>query len=84
VAQVTGDADVLVYPNPNNSSFTIEYRVTGVSQVFVYNSLGQVVYEERMQLNENSRLMLGEPGVYMVTVVTENGQRINRPVIVNR
>ena len=72
---------VSVYPNPNAARFTIEGE--GLSQVSVYNTIGQKVYEASCDGNM-TEVNLGnvETGVYMVRVATENGIVTKRVTVI--
>lgn len=40
--------NVKVYPNPNNGIFTISNNEQGISNIEVYNPLGQIVYSQKL------------------------------------
>lgn len=64
---------VEIYPNPVRDSFTI--RTEGLLEVSVYNVLGQMV-RDRMSDAEVMTIELGdlEAGIYLVKVITVNGE----------
>ena len=67
-----------VYPNPTNGDFTIELRQ--VSQVSVFNAMGQNV----LNLNEASGLQhlhLDAAGVYFIRISNANGVEVKKVVI---
>lgn len=66
-----------LYPNPTKDSFTIEGE--DLQMVTVYNTLGQLVYNQPCQGNK-AAINLGdvETGIYMVKVVTANGESIQK------
>lgn len=69
-----------VYPNPVRETLSI--RAESISEVVVYNVIGQSVYRFRGltdQLDVNTSDM--EPGVYTVNIVTVNGQASRRIII---
>jgi len=69
---------VVVYPNPNNGSFTIALQnVNEPAQVEIYNMLGEKVQSEKLNAN-NARLEMTSPasGVYFYRVIQENGSFI--------
>ena len=79
VAEAT--ADVNLYPNPTKDSFTIEGE--NLQQVMVYNALGQLVMNQECQ-GHNTVVNLGqvESGIYMVKVVTANGESIQKVSVI--
>ncbi|MGV8048801.1 MAG: carboxypeptidase regulatory-like domain-containing protein [Anaerolineaceae bacterium] len=76
---------VSIYPNPSNSVVNIEVT-SDISQVVVYNYLGQVVYEnnvtgaQTLQLNVRNY----ESGAYLVKFITREGESFTRKVVVTR
>jgi hypothetical protein len=76
---------VSIYPNPSNSVVNIEVT-SDISQVVVYNYLGQVVYEnnvtgaQTLQLNVRNY----ESGAYLVKFITREGENFTRKVVVTK
>jgi len=77
----------LVYPNPNNGSFTITGTINDSKKVdiVIFNELGQTVYSEDMiiengKLNEQINLDV-PPGIYMIRLSTTNGNSAIKLVI---
>lgn len=72
---------VSLYPNPTKDSFTVEGE--NLQQVLVYNALGQMVYNQECQGN-NAVINLGnvETGIYMVKVVTADGENIQKVSVI--
>ena len=70
-----------LYPNPTKDSFTIEGE--DLQMVTVYNALGQVVYNQTCQ-GYKTVINLGnvETGIYMVKVVTANGEGIQKVSVI--
>ena len=68
-----GASQVAVYPNPTNSSFTVEAE--GMTHVSVYNLVGQMVYSADCNADMTT-VNLGnvESGIYMVRIMTANGE----------
>ncbi|MDY0103498.1 MAG: T9SS type A sorting domain-containing protein, partial [Lentimicrobium sp.] len=78
-------SEIKVYPNPSNSTVTIELT-NNVSQVVIYNYLGQVVMERNITdetiLNVNVRNY--EAGAYLVKFVTSEGNSLTKKVVVTK
>ena len=74
------DSNVNLFPNPTSSSFTVEAE--GLNHVTVYNLMGQKVYEMNCQ-DESVDINLNvETGVYMVRIVTDNGEITKRVTVI--
>ena len=76
---------ISMYPNPSNSVVNIELT-NDVSQVVVYNYVGQVVYEQnviktkRIELNVRNY----ESGAYLVKFVTNAGDSFTKKMVVTK
>ena len=73
--------EIAVFPNPTTSSFTVEGQ--GLNHIAVYNLMGQKVYEmdcrgESVDVNLNNV----ETGIYMVRVITDNGDVTKRITVI--
>jgi hypothetical protein len=66
---------VLIYPNPNNGTFTIALQnVNELARVVVYNVLGEEVYQIKLNFSDTQINLGSQPeGVYFYRVITENG-----------
>ena len=75
------DGKVNLYPNPTKESFTIEGE--GLQSVMVYNTVGQLVYNRVCEGN-STVIDLGnvESGIYMVKVVTANGETVQKVSVI--
>ena len=73
--------NVNLFPNPTTSSFTVEAE--GLTNVTVYNLVGQKVYEMNCQA-ESVDINLGdvETGIYMVRINTTNGETTKRVTVI--
>ena len=69
--------DVNIYPNPARDSFTIHCE--GLRQVMVFDMLGQKVCENSCDSSTSTiHLNNVESGMYMVKVITDNGETVKR------
>jgi hypothetical protein len=78
-------SSVSVYPNPSNNVVNIE--LTGnISQVVVYNYVGQIVYEQNVTRAQTIQLNVRnyESGAYLVKFVTNAGDSFIKKVIVTK
>jgi hypothetical protein len=68
---------VSVYPNPVNDNFTVEAE--GLQSVMVYNTLGQMVYNQTCEGNAVTiNLSNVESGFYMVKVLCNEGETVRK------
>ena len=70
-----------IYPNPTSGDLHI--NATAMTQVSVYNAMGQMVYNQAVNADEMV-INMGqfEAGVYMVRIDTENGSSVKRITVV--
>jgi hypothetical protein len=74
--------DVEVYPNPAKDMLTV--KAENLSSVVIYNSLGQKVLAQTLDVNETTIDLSGlEAGIYMVRIVAD-GNEVTRKVSVAR
>jgi hypothetical protein len=74
---------VKVYPNPSNNVFNIELT-DNISQMVVYNYVGQVVFERNVNKAETIQLFVHnyEAGAYLVKFITSTGESFTKTVVV--
>lgn len=64
--------DFSIFPNPTNGIFTID-NVKSFETVIIYNSIGQVVYENKIHINKTSIDLSNQPnGIYFVHLQSIN------------
>ncbi len=63
----TSSRQVNVYPNPNNGAFTIKTELPGAT-LSIMNSLGQVVYETKLQASEEQIKTPLPPALYFYSL----------------
>jgi hypothetical protein len=69
-------ADFELYPNPSNSSATINYSRAAYN-ISIYNSVGQMVLSQNNLINEQTLdVNQWSKGVYYITLKTENSDEI--------
>jgi hypothetical protein len=80
-----GTSSVSVYPNPSNSVVNIELT-DNISQVVVYNYVGQVVFEQNVTKAQTVQLNVRnyESGAYLVKFVTTAGESFTKKVVVTK
>ena len=71
------DQQVSLFPNPTKGSFTV--NAEGLSQVMVYNAIGQLVLNQVCDGNSTVLdLSNAESGIYMVKVISANGESVQK------
>ena len=78
-------SDVKIYPNPSNSILNIELT-SNVSQVVIYNYLGQVVLENNITDETLLHIDLRnyDAGAYLVRFITNKGQSLSKKLVVTK
>ncbi|MCO5264509.1 MAG: choice-of-anchor J domain-containing protein [Lentimicrobium sp.] len=78
-------SNVNIYPNPSNNVVNIDLS-SNISQVVVYNYVGQVVFEQNVTKAETLQLNVRnyESGAYLVKFVTRAGESFTKKVIVTK
>jgi len=76
-------SSVSVYPNPSNSVINIELT-NEISQMVVYNYVGQVVYEQVITKDKTIQLNVRnyKAGAYLIKFVTTSGESFTKKVAV--
>ncbi|HXB12826.1 MAG TPA: T9SS type A sorting domain-containing protein [Bacteroidia bacterium] len=80
INEIEHTANAALYPNPNTGQFTIESSVvSGESTIEIYNMLGEKIYSKQLTI-VNSQLLIDigakSPGVYLYSLINENGGQI--------
>ena len=75
IHNLTANSGINVYPNPNNSNFTVALSGTLNNATFkVYDMLGQEVFSHSLTLGDNVMNMnTRSNGVYMYRIISGNG-----------
>jgi hypothetical protein len=71
------------YPNPNSGQFTLLLNGTQAYDVLIYDALGQQVQSQHLTAG-TYQLNIETPGVYLLSVIGEDGQRSQQYVVVQR
>jgi hypothetical protein len=75
-------ASLLIIPNPNNGSFSVEWPASSKSATMeIINSLGQIVYKETIISPQKSNLNL-KPGVYTIQILQDKTVWMDKIVVV--
>ncbi|MBL7801563.1 MAG: T9SS type A sorting domain-containing protein [Chitinophagales bacterium] len=80
----TSDNKLLIYPNPNNGTFSINISSIkeSIQQLHIQNMLGELVYETKSIDSNQDYFNLALPnGVYLMTISTNKTKYINNLII---
>ena len=75
--------NISVYPNPSNGIFTIKTNNTSVSQLEIYNVLGEKIYKSAV-INAQIEIDLSKQskGVYFVQMVDDKNTILTKKIII--
>jgi endoglucanase len=72
----TPDEDLIVYPNPSEGSFTINFRdKQNLIKLMVFDQAGRIVYEKQLYETDGNKFSFGRElskGIYYVRLYDEN------------
>ena len=68
-----------IFPNPNTGKFQIQFENVKITDIVIYNSIGQKVGEKDF---ENKMLKIEEEGLYHLQFHLDDGRVISKKVIV--
>ncbi|MBK7668303.1 MAG: T9SS type A sorting domain-containing protein [Sphingobacteriaceae bacterium] len=68
--QTANDLQIEIFPNPNNGSFTVNSNnLTEKAQIEIYNSIGQLVLQKKLQANQTFINEKFPTGTYFIKVL---------------
>lgn len=74
-----------IYPNPSNGSFTIDLNKTkNIREIGLSDMLGKKVLDQKINTETSVQINSISNGTYILTLITDNGNTINKKVIVLR
>mgnify|MGYP006310724489 CR=1 FL=1 len=81
--EIVQQRKMVVYPNPNNGEFTVEFRnFEGETRVMLFNSIGQMVHDE---LTTDREIRMSVPnlksGMYFIKAVNKGEQYIRKVIV---
>ncbi|MDD3003669.1 reprolysin-like metallopeptidase [Flavobacterium sp.] len=80
-------SDVMVYPNPNNGSFNVQFKNTSTDKVDVkiYDMSGRLIFDKnyinQVDFNENIQLNSVQSGVYLMSIFDGEKNLVKRIII---
>ena len=74
---------IFVYPNPSNGMFTVSSRNELITNIILYNALGEIVYESILSGTKIHVSLPDVPqGIYHLEIITEK-EILNIKIIIN-
>lgn len=83
-AAAVTEQNFMLFPNPNNGTFTLQLTTTQMADVYIYDAIGQLVAADKLSPQVQQQLRIETAGVYMITVITADGVRSSQRVVVNK
>lgn len=88
ISTLANQAAIEIFPNPSNGSFTMNLSIIEKNnyQIQLKNVLGQILYSESLNnfkgdYNKQFDLSTYGKGVYMLSLVNENGQQVKKIIV---
>lgn len=80
------EGNILIFPNPSSGKFNIESEKSKLSGVLVFNSLGQLVCNFKIEDNNQFSLDVSflSEGIYYITVSTEDGKKYAEKLLLTK
>lgn len=82
ISAATEELQVLIYPNPNNGNFTIQ--TTSYADVLIFDAQGKLLHTEKVQPRIGHQFSIEASGIYLITVIDNQGRRNTQRVLVNK
>lgn len=78
-------ASILVYPNPSNGHFNIEFsNVEEIAHFEIYNSLGQRIYSQRPGNRIEVVDLNAQEGLYIIRTITTDNKVENFKIVIQK
>ncbi len=77
------NAAISIFPNPSNGEFTVSFPAD-VQHIRVFNSIGQLIVEQKVNGLTNLNLQIEEKGVYLIHVSTDKSRIVKKLIVQNK
>ncbi|WP_432672260.1 reprolysin-like metallopeptidase [Flavobacterium sp. SM2513] len=80
-------SDLMVYPNPNNGNFNVQFKnaATDTVELNIYDMSGRIIfkraYSNQGDFNENVQLNMIQSGVYLISIFDGERTQVKRIII---
>lgn len=79
--QADSDPLLKLYPNPSNTTLTLQPRLSGTMQVKIYTGMGQKMLEQTVSGRTTVDVSAFAPGIYVVEISNGEKQEVQRLVV---
>jgi hypothetical protein len=83
IAELQSTGELLLIPNPGEGTFTIENEIAKEGMIYVLNSAGQLVRQEKLKRRKDQVQLDVAPGIYNVVFKGTDGSVKSKKLIVN-
>lgn len=79
--------NLIIYPNPNNGSFTLEFfeqgKATKIKEIKIYDILGKILWSNNLSINNRYNIDISNQakGLYFVKIENENGVVMKKIIV---
>ncbi len=77
-----GTSSFTIFPNPNNGVFTV--ITTANADMMMYDAQGKLVAAQKVQANVQNQINIENSGMYLITIITADGNRTTQRVAVTK
>lgn len=83
INQISNELLLHIYPNPTSTYINIEGK--NISEIFIFNTVGQIVYRQLADIRNNNRISVSEypNGLYYLQII-QNNTVVSKPIIINK
>lgn len=84
VNSIAEEHTIQIFPNPSDGSFQIDLKNYLFQEIIISNLLGDIVLQEDIQTSNNYMVNHLDNGIYILTLVDNDGKKINKKIICTR
>ncbi|MBI4931965.1 MAG: T9SS type A sorting domain-containing protein [Bacteroidetes bacterium] len=82
VSEISPNNLISIYPNPNHGSFTVIASEAKQSQIKIYNTLGELVYQSSVNGKKTEiKIPKTAKGIYQMQIITDD-ETLNKKIII--
>ena len=73
--------DILIFPNPSNSTFTIDFNNADIHEIILTDLPGRVIFRQQLENQTKFSINHLNRGTYLLTAIDRSGRQINKKII---
>lgn len=83
-SEIENVSNILITPNPASNQITIQTKNALISEIKITDVKGSILYSEKTNLVNSKQISVSRfsKGIYFLNVVTENGKRMVKKVVI--